>query len=84
MIEICETWQELIDWCWDSGKVFVTVEWGQPRTIQIDLSDTNCDLPFKKVEFDEFYVYFDGVRTCSLSPRNAHMMIQALISIRKD
>lgn len=83
MISICETWIELVDWCWNNG-IYIKGEWGQSKTIVIDLSNTNCDLPFKVVEFTEDFVYFDGVRTCSLSPRNMHFMIQSLINIGKD
>lgn len=83
MIQICETWRELVDWCWDKG-IYVDGEWGQPKTIVVDLSNTNCDLPFKVVKFTEFDVIFDDVSTFNLSPRNKHFMIQALTNINKE
>lgn len=83
MIEICETWEELVDWCWNKG-IYIEGEWGKPKTIVIDLSGTNCDLPFKIVKFDEFGVYFDGVYTFNLLPRYKHFMIQALTNMNKE
>ena len=26
MIEVCETWKELIDWCWNKG-IYIDGEW---------------------------------------------------------
>lgn len=31
MIEVCETWKELIDWCWNKG-IYIDGEWGQQMT----------------------------------------------------
>lgn len=75
MIEICENWNELIDWCYKNG---ICVE---SDTIIIDLSDTNCDLPFKIIKFTKWGIYFDDVLTFSLSSKYCHYMIQSLLNI---
>ena len=74
MIEVCETWEELVDWCWNKG-IECKGNWGQDKTIVIKVSEY-LQCPFHKIEFTKYNVCFDDkLLDFDLSPTEKHHLI---------
>lgn len=76
MIEICDTWDEFLDWSWQAG-LFVEGDWGEEKKIYFKLRE-DLESPFHEVVFEENKATFDGnVVDANLSPRQQHFIVKA-------
>lgn len=76
MIEICDTWDEFLDWSWDKG-LFV-----ENKKIHFKIRE-DLESPFHEVVFEETKTTFDGnVVDANLSPRQQHFIVNAFWDMR--
>lgn len=75
MIEVCETWEELLDWCWNKG-IYCEGNWGGDKTVIIEVPK-HLQSPFHKIEFTKYNVCFDGkLLDFDLTPTEKHHLIK--------
>lgn len=75
MIEVCETWEELLNWCGNKGIYCETNCWGD-KTIIIEVPEY-LECPLHKIEFKENDVLFDGKSlNFYITPTEKHHLIK--------
>lgn len=79
MIEVCETWEELVNWCWNKG-IYCEGNWSGSKTIIIEVPEY-LECPFHKIEFREYDTVFDGKSLdFALTPSQKHHLIKMFYS----
>lgn len=82
MIEICESWDEFLDWAWHKD-LFIEGEWGQQKKIHFELRD-DLQAPFHHVVFEEYKTIFDDKPLdFDLSHRQQFYIIKAFWDMRR-
>lgn len=75
MIEVCETWEELLNWCWNKG-IYCEGNWCEDKTIRIEVPEY-LECPFHKIEFTKHNVFFDDkLLDFNLTPTEKHHLIK--------